>query len=105
MCFSRNFLELNIYMRDLRVQEFKQLKAYTLFDLLSKSYLPCKINKCHMAYVTNFTTFTMSWILIFYMDIINKSFLFHGRGHVITWYNKIVFLYWLNERQVYISLL
>ena len=37
MCFSRNFLELNIYMRDLRVHEFKQLKAYTLFDLLSKS--------------------------------------------------------------------
>ncbi|KAK2188085.1 hypothetical protein NP493_144g03026 [Ridgeia piscesae] len=33
--FSRNFLELNIYMRDLRVQEFKHLKAYTLFDLLS----------------------------------------------------------------------
>ncbi|KAI0234030.1 hypothetical protein LSAT2_015766 [Lamellibrachia satsuma] len=35
MCFSDNFLELNIYMRDLRVQEYEQLEAYTLIDLLS----------------------------------------------------------------------
>ena len=41
MCFSRNFLELNIYMRDLRVQEYEQLEAYTLIDLLSKAHLHC----------------------------------------------------------------
>ncbi|KAI0236999.1 hypothetical protein LSAT2_012493 [Lamellibrachia satsuma] len=32
---NRNFLELNIYMRDLRVQEYEQLEAFTLIDLLS----------------------------------------------------------------------
>ena len=41
MCFSRNFLELNIYMRDLRVQEYEQLEAYTLINLLSKAHLYC----------------------------------------------------------------
>ena len=41
MCFSANFLELNIYMRDLRVQEYEQLEAYNLFDLLSKVHLHC----------------------------------------------------------------
>ena len=45
MCFRRNFLKLNIYMRELRVHELKQLKAYTVFDLLSKSHLPCEIRK------------------------------------------------------------
>ncbi|KAK2165626.1 hypothetical protein NP493_1354g00003 [Ridgeia piscesae] len=33
--FSRNFLELNIYMRDLRVHKHEQLEAYTLIDILS----------------------------------------------------------------------
>ena len=37
MCFSNNFLELNIYIRDLRVQEYEQFEAYTLNDLLSKA--------------------------------------------------------------------
>ncbi|KAK2192507.1 hypothetical protein NP493_29g07026 [Ridgeia piscesae] len=32
---TRNILQLNIYMRNLRVQEYNQLKAYTLKDLLS----------------------------------------------------------------------
>ena len=41
MCFSRNFLELNVYMRDLRVQEYEPLEAYTLIDLLSKACLYC----------------------------------------------------------------
>ena len=41
ICFSRYFLELNIYMRDLRVQEYEQLEAYTLVDLLSKANLHC----------------------------------------------------------------
>ena len=37
MCFSGNFLELNIYMRDLRVQKYEQREAYSLIDLLSKT--------------------------------------------------------------------
>ena len=41
MCFSANFLELNIYMRDLRVHEYEQLEAYTLIDLLSKAHSYC----------------------------------------------------------------
>ena len=43
MCFSRNFLELNIYMRDLRVQKYDQREAYTLIDLLSKMSSHCYI--------------------------------------------------------------
>lgn len=35
MCFSRNFLKLNVYMRDLRVQGYEQLEAYTPIDLIS----------------------------------------------------------------------
>ena len=35
-CFSTNFLELNIYMRDLRTLEYEQMEAYTLVELLSK---------------------------------------------------------------------
>ena len=35
VCSSRNFLELNIFMRDLRVQHYEQLEAYTIVDLLS----------------------------------------------------------------------
>ncbi|KAK2160380.1 hypothetical protein NP493_1651g00024 [Ridgeia piscesae] len=31
----RNFLELNIYLRDLRVQEYEQLETYTVIVLLS----------------------------------------------------------------------
>ena len=53
MCFRRNFLKLNIYMRDLRVQELKQLKAYTLFDLLSKSHLPCEIRTSQQQQILN----------------------------------------------------
>ena len=41
MCFSRDFLELNIYMRDLRVQESEQIEAYILIDLLSETCLYC----------------------------------------------------------------
>ena len=37
--FRRNFLELNVYMRDLRVQKYEQLEAYTIIDLLSKAHL------------------------------------------------------------------
>ena len=39
ICFSQNILELNIYMRDLRVREYKQQEAFTLIDLLSKEHL------------------------------------------------------------------
>ena len=41
MCLSRNFLELNIYMHDLRVQESEQIEAYTLIDLLGMACLYC----------------------------------------------------------------
>ncbi|KAK2172938.1 hypothetical protein NP493_919g01054 [Ridgeia piscesae] len=34
-CDWRNFVELNIYMRDLRIEEREQQKAYLLIDLLS----------------------------------------------------------------------
>ena len=34
---SRNFVELNIYMRDLRLEIREDQKAYILIDLLSKS--------------------------------------------------------------------
>ena len=46
--FRRNFLELNVYMRDLRVKEYEQLKGYTIIDLLSKAnlgYCVCKIGR------------------------------------------------------------
>jgi len=36
-CFRRNFVEPNIYMRDLRIEEREQQKAYLLIDLLSKA--------------------------------------------------------------------
>ena len=42
--FRRNFLELNVYMRDLRVKEYEQLEAYTIIDLLSKA------NLCYCVY-------------------------------------------------------
>ncbi|KAI0216175.1 hypothetical protein LSAT2_031783 [Lamellibrachia satsuma] len=34
----RNFLELNVYMRELRVQEYEQIEAYTLMDMLMTSF-------------------------------------------------------------------
>ena len=51
--FRRNFLELNVYMRDLRVQEYKQLEAYTIIDLLSKAYLCYCITETDLSYVTD----------------------------------------------------
>ena len=45
ICFSQNFLELNVYMRDLRVREYKQQEAYTLIDLLSMENLHLKLTR------------------------------------------------------------